>query len=153
MTTAPGNSALPENPHYDENHAYRLAGEPAPANRAAGEASVRLLRPALEMMRKNKQFAEKDVRALVAERGCGDDNGLATNSGWSQYERVWFSFHNGMATKTPIRRGSCRRAVGADRAVAASCAAPNRSSRTGPPGPGRARPAAFAARSGAVAAR
>lgn len=96
-TTAPGSSALPENPHYDENHAYRMSGGLAPENRAAGEASVRLLHPALETMRKNKQFAEKDVRTLMAKWGCGDDNGLAISSGWPQYERVWFSFHNGRA--------------------------------------------------------
>ncbi|MEU1199814.1 hypothetical protein ABZ446_26800 [Streptomyces sp. NPDC005813] len=95
--TTPGSSAFPENPHYDENHAYRMSGELAPENRAAGEASVRLIRPALETMRKNKRFAEKDVRAVMAKWGCGDDNGLAISSGWPQYERVWFSFHTGKA--------------------------------------------------------
>ncbi|WP_435227377.1 hypothetical protein [Streptomyces sp. Tue6028] len=95
--TTPGSGASPENPHYEENHAYRMSGQLAPENRAAGEASVRLIRPALEAMRKNKQFAEKDVRAVMAEWGCGDDNGLAISSWWPQYERVWFSFHTGKA--------------------------------------------------------
>ncbi|WP_234020832.1 hypothetical protein [Streptomyces sp. 142MFCol3.1] len=95
--TTSGSSASPENPHYDENHAYRMSGELAAENRAAGEASVRLIRPALETMRKNKRFAENDVRAVMAKWGCGDDNGLAISSGWPQYERVWFSFHTGKA--------------------------------------------------------
>jgi hypothetical protein len=90
----PDSSAFPENPHDDENHAYRMSQGLAPESRAAGEASVRLIRPALESMRKNKQFAEKDVRAVMARWGCGDDNGLAI---WPQYGRVRFSFHNGMA--------------------------------------------------------
>ncbi|WP_372348247.1 hypothetical protein [Streptomyces sp. KL116D] len=85
----------PENPHYDENHAYRMSGQLTAENRAAGEATVRLIRPALEKLRKDKQFSEESVRTVLSTWGCGDDNGLAIASGAPQYERVWFSFHNG----------------------------------------------------------
>ncbi|MYW63040.1 hypothetical protein GTY65_02945 [Streptomyces sp. SID8379] len=87
--------AAPENPHYDENHAYRMSGQLTADNRAAGEATVRLIRPALEKLRKAKRFGEKDVRDALSRWGCGDDNGLAVASDAPQYERVWFSFHNG----------------------------------------------------------
>ncbi|MEV0091390.1 hypothetical protein [Streptomyces sp. NPDC050738] len=96
-TTASGGGASPKNPHYDENHAYRMAGGLSADARAAGEATVRLIRPALESIRKDKRYSEKDVRTVLATWGCGEDNGLSVSSGWPQYERVLFSFHNGHA--------------------------------------------------------
>ncbi|MPY31282.1 hypothetical protein FNH09_08200 [Streptomyces adustus] len=99
---APDGGTAAENPHFDENHAYRMSAELAPENRAAGEASVRLIRPALEAMRKDRQFTEKDVRAVLARWDCGADNGLAVFSEAPQYKRVSLSFYNGHACVSAV---------------------------------------------------
>ncbi|MFJ6432005.1 hypothetical protein [Streptomyces sp. NPDC091416] len=63
-------------PHYEENHAYRMAGELSADKRAKGEASAKLIRYELEKARKEGDVSEQRITAALAHLGCGKEHGV-----------------------------------------------------------------------------
>jgi hypothetical protein len=63
-------------PNYADNHAYRMAAELSPDQRAKGAASAGLIQYELEKARKEGDISEKRIAAALAHLGCGKEHGV-----------------------------------------------------------------------------
>ena len=81
-----GNGDQP--PNYADNHAYRMAAELSPAQRAKGEASAGLIQYELERARKEGDVSDTRITAALKHLGCGPEHGVYIGNGF-------YSVHTG----------------------------------------------------------
>nr|WSW67882.1 hypothetical protein OG461_17600 [Streptomyces sp. NBC_00995] len=86
--TPHGDNSDDRPPHYDDNHAYRMAGELSPEKRARGEASAKRIRAELEKAQQERDVSERRIATALKHLGCGKEHGVSVGNGY-------YSVHTG----------------------------------------------------------